>query len=313
MVDIKEVAPAIYQIDDEACSISGLGTVYLISEDRKVLVDSGPSRSAGTVLEGIRRVGLRAEEIDYIVLTHIHLDHAGGAGVLLESMPRARVVVHQRGARYLAQLERLVASATRAQGARIVSQYGEVAPVAPARTIAVGDGDTISLSTAQTLEVIDAPGHAPHEICLRERRGGGVFTGDALGLYLGDDGNRVLLQIHPPPSFDLEACLKTVARIKKLGPGQLYFAHFGATERVGEVLDGVVASLSSYLEMAENARAGKKLDRLGAVLRRRLMAEIRPLRSKPSLYRFVRENLVPSFIEGFLDYCQKKYHVIIAR
>ena len=312
-VDIKEAATNIYQIDDEVCSVSRLGAVYLINEDRKALIDSGPPSSASTVLEAIEKVGLRAAEIDFIIVTHIHLDHAGGAGVLLKSMPRARVVVHHRGAKYLAQLEKLVESAIKAQGSGIISQYGEVIPVAPERIQAVGDGDTIQLSEAQTLEVIDAPGHAPHEICLRERRGGGVFTGDALGVYLGDGGNQVLLQIHPPPSFDLEACLKTVERIKQISPTKLYFAHFGATNQAGEVLDRAIDKLRSYLELAESAVAGNNLDKLKKVLMSQITAELEPLRSMPPLYRFIRESLVSSFVEGFLDYCQKKYNVIIAR
>ena len=312
-VDIKEVAPNIYQIDDEVCSVSGLGAVYLINEDRKALIDSGPPNSAGYVLEGIERVGLRPEDIDYIIVTHVHLDHAGGAGVLLKSMPRARVAVHHRGAKYLAQLEKLVESAIKAQGNGIINQYGEVLPVAPERIWAVGDGDSIPLSEAQTLEVIDAPGHAPHEICLRETRSGGVFTGDALGMYLGDDGNQVLLQIHPPPSFDLEACLKTVERVKNYSPAKLYFAHFGATDQTGEVLDRAISGLRSYINLLESVAAENNMENLKKMLMSRIMTELEPLRSVPSLYKFIRESLISSFLDGFTAYYQKKYNVIISR
>jgi hypothetical protein len=132
-------------------------------------------------------------------------------------------------------------------------------------------------------------------------------------MYLGDDGNRVLLQIHPPPSFDLEECLKTAARVKKFSPGKLYFAHFGATNQAGEVLDRAINKLRSYLELAESAAAENNLDKLEKVLMSQITAELEPLRSVPPLYRFIRESLVLSFIEGFLVYCRKKYNVIIAR
>ncbi|MFH0941914.1 MAG: MBL fold metallo-hydrolase [Chloroflexota bacterium] len=311
VVDIKEVAPGIFQIDDELCAVPGLGSVYLLVEDRKALVDSGPSSSAATVIEGIRRVGVGLDEIDYIIATHVHLDHAGGVGTLLESMPRARVVVHQRGAKHLVQPDKLMASATSAQGAGIINRYGEVVPVVPSRVRTVAGGDAISLSDAQVLEFIEAPGHAPHELCIRESRGGGVFTGDALGLYLGDGDRHALLQVHPPPSLDLEVCLETVARIKKVGPERLYFAHFGTAAPAGEVIDEITRQLRSYLKLAQDAVAGDRLDGLAKILTEQITLELEPLKGKLALYRFVWDNLVASFVEGFLDYCRKKQKSIV--
>ncbi|MFA5316962.1 MAG: MBL fold metallo-hydrolase [Dehalococcoidales bacterium] len=305
-VDIKEVAAGIFQIDDEVCSLPEMGAVYLLVGERKALVDSGPPNSASTIIEGIRRVGVEPDEIDYIIATHIHLDHAGGVGTLLESMPKARVVVHQRGARHLAQMEKLVASARSAQGDGIIDQYGKVVPVTPECIWAVADGDKVSLSDNQVLEIIDAPGHAPHEICIRESRSGGIFTGDALGLYLGDATHRVMLQIHPPPSLDLEACLETVARVKKAGPEHLYFAHFGIADKAGEVIEKATRQLRAYLELAENAVANDHVEGLAETLSALMVAELEMLGGKPDLYQFVRDNLVPPFIEGFLDYCRKK-------
>lgn len=310
VVDIKEVAPDIFQIDDEVCAVPGLGAVYLLNEDRKALVDSGPSSSAAKVTEGIRRIGVRPDEIDYIIVTHVHLDHAGGAGALLESMPRAKVVVHQRGAKHLVQPDKLVASATSAQGAGIINRYGKMAPVAPSRIWAVSDGDTIPLSDTQVLEIIEAPGHAPHEICIRESHGG-VFTGDALGLYLGDGDRHVVLQVHPPPSLDIAICLETVARIKRVGPERLYFAHFGTAPRAGEVIEEIIRQLRSYLKLAQDAVAGDRLDGLAKILTDQITVELEPLKGKLALYRFVWDNLVASFVEGFLDYCRRKQKSVV--
>jgi len=312
LVDIKEVASNIYQLDDGVCSVAGLGAVYLLNEDLKALIDSGPTSSANNVLKGIKKVGLEAQEISYIIVTHIHLDHAGGAGALLKSMPRAKVVVHKRGARHLETLEKLVTSATTAQGSEVIRQYGEVTPLARERIQSVGDNDTIPLGDSQTLEIIDAPGHAPHEICIKESRNGGLFCGDALGVYLGGTGKRVLIQIHPPPSFDLATCLETVAKIKKTRPHKLYFAHFGLADEADDVLDRARDQLLAYVELAERAAADDNLAGLGAILRTQVLSEIETIRNNTQLYRFVRENLVASFVNGLLDYFQKKYDTNIA-
>ena len=102
MFNVAEVAENIYLIDDQLCSTSRLGSVYLLGEEKKALIESGPASSADTVLSGIKQAGVNPEDIAYIVVTHIHLDHAGGAGVLLKEMPRAKVVVHYNGARHMA-------------------------------------------------------------------------------------------------------------------------------------------------------------------------------------------------------------------
>lgn len=310
VVDIKEVAPNIFQIDNEVCAVPGLGAVYLINEDRKALVDCGPSSSAATVTGAIRWLGVRQEEIDYIIASHVHLDHSGGAGRLLESMPRAKVVVHQRGAKHLENPEKLVASAIIAQGIDIINRYGRVVPVPPARLVAVAGGDTIPLSDTQVLEIIDAPGHSPHEICIRESYGG-VFTGDAFGLYFEDGDCHVVIQVHPPPSLDIEICLETVNRIKSLGPKWLYFAHFGLASQAGEVIEEITCQLRGYLKLAQDAVASGRLDRLEKVLRDQITLELEPLKGKLALYQFVWDYLVSAFVDGFLEYCRKKQKSIL--
>lgn len=305
MVDIKEVAPNIFQIDDEVCAVPGLGAVYLVNEERKALVDSGPSSSAATITGAIRKLGVRPEAIDYIIATHVHLDHAGGVGTLLESMPRAKVVVHQRGAKHLENPEKLVASATIAQGIDIINRYGKMVPVAPSWLLPVSQGDTILLSDAQVLKIIDAPGHAPHELCIGESHGG-VFTGDALGLYFENNGRHTVIQVHPPPSLDIEVCLETVDKIKKARPERLYFAHFGTASNASEVLDEITRQLRDYLKLAQDAISTGRLGGLEKVLKERITRELEPLKGRLALYQFVWDYLVSAFVEGFLEYCRKK-------
>ena len=303
--DIKEIAPNIFQIDDEVVGVPGLGAVYLIKEDRKAIFDCGPSSSAPKVIRAIRRLGVNPKEIDYIIASHVHLDHSGGAGTLLESMPRAKVVVHQRGAKHLENPEKLVASATLAQGIDIINRYGKVMPLPPARIWPVNGGDTIPMSDTQILEIIDAPGHAPHEICVWESNCG-VFTGDAFGLYFEDGNRHVVIQVHPPPSLDIEVCLETVSRIKKRGPKQLYFAHFGIVTDASEVIEEITRQLGGYIKLVQDALANGHLERLEKDLRNRITLELEPLKGRFALYQYVWDYLVSAFIEGFMEYCRKK-------
>jgi glyoxylase-like metal-dependent hydrolase (beta-lactamase superfamily II) len=304
MVDVGEVAENIYLIDDMVCSIPKMGSVYFLDEEKKVLVDSGPPSSASVVLEGIRKIGARPEDINYIIVTHVHIDHAGGAGVLLRDMPQAQVVVHHRGARHLLKLTELMQSSIKTVGNEIVTKWGEGIPLDPERVLVIHDNDVIQLSEKQTLDFIDAPGHAPHELCVYERRNNGIFTGEALGLYFAKE--EVLLPCHPPPSFDLESCGRTIQRLMKLNSSLLYFAHFGVTNRVEEILGMALDRLQIYNDIMAEAI---KEDNLHDV-QERILAQVAPklelMRKAPSAYQLVVENLIPWGIAGFVDYYNKQ-------
>jgi len=304
MVDVDEVAENIYLIDDQICSIPKLGGVYLLNEEKKALVDSGPPSSANVVLDGIRKVGVRPEDINYIIVTHIHLDHAGGAGVLLKDMLQAQVVVHHKGARHLLKLAELVESTIKTVGTEIISQWGEVVPVEPERVQVVHDNDVIQLSEEQVLDFIDAPGHAPHELCIYERRNGGIFTGEALGLYFDDD--KVLLPCHPPPSFDLEACIKTIQRLMTLNANRLYFAHFGVTDRVEEILQLAIDKVQIYGNIVAEAMKENALDDITERVLAQVTPELELMRRTPSAYKLIVGNLIPWGIAGFINYYSKK-------
>ena len=161
MVDIKEVAENIYLIDDQLYSNPEWGSVYLINEEKKALVDTGPATSVSVVLDGIKRAGVRSEDIDYIIVTHIHLDHAGGTGVIIKGMPHAQVLVHHKGARHLVNPAKLISSAIEVQGEETMVKHGEVVPIEAERVKLVYEGDVLKLSDEQVLRFIDAPGHAP--------------------------------------------------------------------------------------------------------------------------------------------------------
>lgn len=304
MVDITNVGQNIFMIDDQLYSLPGWGSVYLLNEEKKALVDTGPSTSAKIVLEGIKQLGVRPEDIDYLVVTHIHLDHAGGAGTLIKDMPKARVVVHQRGARHLVDPSRLVASVMEASGQAMMAKYGEMVPVGEGRIMAVGEGDVIELGRGQTLKFFDAPGHAPHELCIYESRNRGIFTGDAVGVYV--PGQEFLFPAAQPPNFNLELCIGTIRRLMALNASRIYFAHFGVTEKVHKMLQMAIDKLLVWDRIVTEAVKQGNLDSAAAKLTEHARADVEAVRKNRVIHEYLTSYSVPTSVSGFMKYQREK-------
>ena len=302
MASVDEVAENVYLIDDQLFSIPKLGSVYLLNEEKKALIESGPATSAKAVLDGIKEVGVRPEDVDYVIVTHIHLDHAGGAGVLLKNMPQAKVAVHHKGAKHIANPAKLLASMIEAQGEKGLAIHGEVIPIESHRLLAIHDEDSIRLSDQQVLKFIDAPGHAPHELCIYESRNNGVFTGDAAGQYI----EGVVVPLQAPPNFDLELCINTIRRLKEMKPSIIYSSHFGASNRVQENLQLAIDKLKAWAELVTEAMREDTVDATAERLRAQICAELEPVRKMEAIYEFLTNSYVLMTVAAFIDYYQGK-------
>ncbi len=205
-----------------------LNSVYVVAARETTLVEAGPSADGPVVVAALERMGIGPSDLAHIVVTHIHLDHAGGVGDLLQRFPRARVWVHERGAHHLEDPTRLIASTARTYGEeRMIELYGTTLPVEPDRIRSVSDGTRIDLGD-RALVVVETPGHASHHVALLESGTGAVFTGEAIGSHLPwADGYRPAL---PPPEVDVDRALASVARIRALRPSSLLTSHFGSIE-----------------------------------------------------------------------------------
>ena len=219
------------------------GAVYLIDDECKAIIETGTSWDVERILGAVRGFGLSPRDIDFLVVSHIHLDHAGGAGFLLESMPRAKVYVHERGFRHLVDPSRLVASAQAALGPEEAREFGTMRPIPADRLVAVRDGDTLDLG-AHELRFLDSPGHAPHELTILDSRNGCVYTGDAAGLYF--PGDEILIPIAPAPGFDLAKNLETFERLLALEPRALLFSHYGPHARPKEAIAAQIAAYPAW-------------------------------------------------------------------
>ncbi len=248
-----DAIPGVRVIDTHMCGRERVTSAYLVEAERPALVETGPTSSSEALLAGLRRLGVGPDDLAHIVVTHIHLDHAGGAGAVAPHFPRATVWVHERGAPHLADPTKLVASAERVYGAeRLRELFGPVLPVPPERLRAVSDGENVDLGNRE-LEVVYTPGHASHHICLVDSATGGIFVGDAVGVFLPDV--RILRPATPPPEFDLDQAVESIERIADRRPSALLFSHFGPSQDVMHLCALAIGRLRKWASVVEEALA----------------------------------------------------------
>jgi len=238
----------LYAVDTGMYDVEGYGSVYILDTDQPALVDTGLGTNRQHILEALDELGI--DDLAYIIPTHAHLDHAGGAGFLAAQFPEAEVLTHERAVRHLADPERLVAG-TKAAVGEMWRYYTEPKPIPEDRIHGLADGDGVDLGSLR-LTAHEAPGHAPHQHVL-ETDTGVVFTADAAGLYVPSrDEIRVT---SPPPQFDVHQCLDDVSMIQSLDPELLCFAHFGPRTYDERLLDGYKRSLVEWVEAVRQRRS----------------------------------------------------------
>jgi len=250
MLDTIDVAPGITAIDTHMLGRYQVTSAYLVRGAEPALIETGPATSAEAVLRGLRSLGFDPADLAHVVVTHIHLDHAGGVGTLADAFGSATVWVHERGAPHLADPTRLVASTARTYGDDTMREFfGEVLPVDAGRLRVVGEGERISLGT-RSLDVLETPGHASHHLCLVDDETGALFTGDALGVHIPDVG--VLRPATPPPDCDVDAAVASIRRIRDRAQ-LLLLSHFGAVPAVDHLCELAEKRLLAWSETVRRA------------------------------------------------------------
>ncbi len=209
----------------------GMAAVYvLISEGRAAVVETAHNASLPHLLTALAELGVAREAVDYVCVTHVHLDHAGGAGSYMREFPRARLIVHPRGARHLISPAKLIEGVKAVYGdAETERLYGEIVPVPEERVIAPEDGREFRLG-AMTLACYDAPGHAKHHMIFFEKSTRSLFAGDAFGisyLWMTGKNGRWAFPSASPVQFDPDAMAATMEKIAALAPERVFLTHFG--------------------------------------------------------------------------------------
>jgi glyoxylase-like metal-dependent hydrolase (beta-lactamase superfamily II) len=218
-----------------------------------LVVDPGPTSCLPGLIAGLAESGITADNLHGLLLTHIHLDHAGAAGTLVRQHPHVKVYVHGRGAPHLMDPAKLLASATRLYGDQMARLWGEFAPVPPANIVVPADGDVLDIGGA-AFDVAYTAGHASHHVCYRDRRSGVVYAGDTGGIRVGP--SPYVLPPTPPPDIDVRAWQGSIDRIRAWRPAAVFVTHFGLFEDAGAHLDALSRELDAWDHLAGEILAG---------------------------------------------------------
>ncbi|MBL8618190.1 MAG: MBL fold metallo-hydrolase [Deltaproteobacteria bacterium] len=264
------LAPGLWAIDTGYIGPQIDAVHVLLADGEVALIDSGVGSTAPVVLEGLAALGIAPAQVRHLVLTHVHLDHAGGAGALMAALPRAQLVVHPRGARHMIDPTRLVAGSVAVYGAELFAQlYGVVSGVPAERLRSTVDGEALALGR-RALRVLHTPGHAKHHQCVLDEELGAIFTGDTFGLAyprLVDRGRPFPMATTTPIDFDPGALHSSIDRIAGSGATFACLTHFGrldglaaAAEALHADVDAMVRLCAATAEQGEQALADAILD-----------------------------------------------------
>jgi len=237
MAQISEVAKGIFEIKPEGNELKNFPqcTVYFIWDDISALVEIGCSIQLSDILRAVGKLGYDIRKLSYIIPTHVHIDHAGGAGLLARQLPQTKVVAYTRAVKVLASpsiLKRLMQGFMQVFGDDAQQRFGEMLPISEERFLLVEDGQSIPLGDRE-LKVIHTPGHDPNHLCFLDTKSRGVFCGDALGGYFSE------VHVNIPPislGSDPFLIMRSIDKLREHDPSMLFFSHGGATGEVAKIM-----------------------------------------------------------------------------
>ena len=248
---------------DAGDGVVAIDTLYLrpsadashlvIADGHAAFVDTGTNSSVPLLLDALRQYDLDPGDVDYVFLTHVHLDHAGGAGSLMQELPNARCVIHPRGAPHMADPTKLIAGTQGVYGKnKALELYGDIVPIPAARIVEAGDEDSFSFG-GREVRALHTEGHARHHYCLHDPASRGVFTGDSFGISYRDldtENGEFIFPTTTPPHFEPTEAHKAIDRIMAQEPEKLYLTHYSRVNDVGRLADDMHDCLDGFVAVA---------------------------------------------------------------
>ncbi len=296
MAQVEQLIDGIYRLERRIDGANAPFAVYFIKDGDGAIIEPGPGVLATDIREAAKELGISKPQ--YIIPTHIHLDHAGGAGRLAEIFPDTTIVVNRQGAKHIVDPSRLIESTRMAFGDDFASIYGPILPVPESRLRVVSDGDRLTVGNRELL-IIHTPGHAAHHISIFDSKTKGIFAGEALGLIYGP-GYPPLPAV-APPGFDMELYLKDMENLKALKPRLIFYSHGTVADEPERLIDAVMentrligAYIRRYLRTGESDEA--IIGRVGDYLRDQFNAPL-------------DEYELMSNVKGYIHYFRKKGNI----
>ncbi|MBR7553677.1 MBL fold metallo-hydrolase [Allobacillus sp. GCM10007491] len=288
---------------------------YILHEDQPSIIETSASPSVPYLLNGLEQLEIQPEEIQYIIVTHIHLDHAGGVGVLLEHCPNATVVVHPRGARHIANPTKLIQGARAVYGDQFDRLFDPIKPVPEDRIITMKDSEQLRLSEDRVLTFYDTPGHAKHHFSIHDSVSNGMFTGDTIGVRYAQiaDEHEFILPSTSPNQFNPDAMIQSMQRIKDLGVSRIFFGHYGVSEDPENVYRQINYFLPIFMDRGrkveqeyEEQSSSEKAERLYELLIESAASHLvdRKVSDDHPVYQLLEVDLKVC-AQGIIDYLEK--------
>jgi glyoxylase-like metal-dependent hydrolase (beta-lactamase superfamily II) len=256
-MEIIPIDDHITAIDHDLLNLPGVGVTYVVRGDDIALVETGTPMTAAATLAGLEALGIAPEAVGHIICTHIHMDHAGGAGHLAQALPRAIVYIHSASIEHLVEPSRLMKSSRRAVGEAAWALTGEMLPIPEAR-IQPSEALRLDLGRDVILEGVQTPGHSPDHVSYWDRHSGGMFLGDAAGLSMPH--YNLHFPVTPVPTYDLETHRATIAMLRQQDIGRLYITHWGAHDAVDPTLGQSLEKLEELVDIVRSALAAGEED-----------------------------------------------------
>ena len=277
--DIVHVGNGVHAIDTHYVRPLMDASHLVVSGTRAAYVDTGTSHSVPQLLRALEHVGLSPDAVDYVCLTHIHLDHAGGAGVLMAALPNARTVLHPRAAPHMVDPEKIIAGSRAVYGdAAFDRLYGQIQAIDEARVVVVNDGDALTFGDRKFV-FLDTPGHALHHYCIWDEAHRAVFSGDTFGVSyreLDTAAGPFVFPTTTPTQFDPAAAHASYDRLAALEPQVFYLTHYSRVEYHPTLLADLHRRLDRFVELAqEHAGSDDRGSAIAAALKQYLFAELR--------------------------------------
>ncbi|MBJ8027289.1 MBL fold metallo-hydrolase [Bacillus cereus group sp. N21] len=251
MKKVEQLSSQLYLIDDYDLQHNERTGTYVLLGDDITLIETCAAPSLPHILNGLQQLRIDLADVKNIIVTHVHLDHAGGAGLMMEKCPNATLFVHSRGARHMIDPTKLIQGAKAVYGDAFDELFNPILPIPEKRVHIVQDGDILQISENRTLSFYDTPGHAKHHISIHDSLTNGIFTGDTIGIYyreLTELGVELYLPTTSPSQFQPDAMMTAKDRIRNMKVDLIYFGHYGASSHVSEVYKQLEDWLPIFVE-----------------------------------------------------------------